>query len=122
MRIFGRRGVMFLSYELASAAFRDEESLPPAAGYLASAGPILGRFVSTFAGDEHRVRRAIVSQPVRRAVVPRYVEMIRQAAEELVDEIAPLGEAELVSAFTRRLPLRVISNLLKYVSRAATRR
>jgi cytochrome P450 len=45
-------------------------------------------------------------------VVPRYTELIRQAAQELIEPLLDAGEAELVSEFTRKFPLRVISAML----------
>ncbi len=112
VQLFGSPAVLMLSYELVAAAFKDDENLPAADGYRSSSGMALGPFISTYEGREHRVRRAILSPPFRRRIIPTYLELIRDAAHELVDEMAPLGRAELVSGFTKRFPLRVISRML----------
>jgi cytochrome P450 len=110
--IFGTPTLLLLSYEHVAAGFKDEAVLPAARLSLATVAHSLGRFITTFEGEEHRLRRAIISPPFRARIVPAYLEMIKQTAVELVDEVAPLGETDLVRTFTKRFPLRVISNML----------
>ncbi|GAA3015982.1 cytochrome P450 [Kitasatospora albolonga] len=61
--------------------------------------------------DHTRIRR-LVSQ----AFTPRRIAALRPAvertAEELIDAIAPLGRAELISAYAAPLPITVICDLL----------
>ena len=46
-------------------------------------------------------------------MMPRYVEpLLNPLAEELVDEIAPVGEADLMTTFAKHYPMRVITELL----------
>ncbi|WP_236794698.1 cytochrome P450 [Amycolatopsis sp. GM8] len=112
VRVFGQPAVALLSYEFVADGFRDESTLPAATSYIATSAHSLGRFVSTFTGDEHKVRRAILTKAFRRNVVPRYTDLIRRVGRELVAEMAPRGHADLVTDFTKRFPLRIISRLL----------
>jgi len=58
-------------------------------------------------GPEHRVNRAIVSTPLRRNTVGRYVKpIIEPVINELIDRFAHRGEADLVAEFTHRFALR----------------
>jgi cytochrome P450 len=38
--------------------------------------------------------------------------LFRPTAEELVDELAPLGEADLQATFAKKYPMRIITRLL----------
>jgi cytochrome P450 len=112
VRCFGQPALLLLSYDLVHAAFADEATLPAATMHRATTELAMGRMVLSMMGEQHRVNRAIMSAPFRLRVVPKYLELIRETAEECVDEIAPLGEAELVSLFSKRFPLRLICRLL----------
>jgi cytochrome P450 len=116
VQLFGQPAVLLLSYEVVSAAFKDEQNLPGRTIHLGGSAMALGNFVSTYEGSEHRIRRAILSPPFRRSVIPTYLELMRQVAHELIDEFAADGHAELVSQFTHRYPLRIITRLLELPS------
>ena len=59
------------------------------------------------------MKRALVSRAFRRNTIPRYVEpLFRPTAEDLVDDLEPLGEADLMADFAKKYPLRIITRLL----------
>ena len=83
VRSFGNPTVMFSSYELVNAAFKDEETFPSAAFYGNVVTDVLGRNLQCMYGDEHRRNRALV-QP---AFTPKRAQWwIDQWITTLVDE------------------------------------
>lgn len=107
------RAVLLLTHELVSAAFKDEETFPAPSIYTITTEPVLGKTVQCMTGREHQVNRGIVSPPFRRKLVAGYVEpLLAPLADELIDRFADAGEADLVSEFTTRYPVLVISRLL----------
>jgi cytochrome P450 len=109
----GTRGVLLLTQELVAAAFRDEETFPSSAAYSITTKPVWGHTIQCMSGREHRVNRAIVSTPLRRNTVGRYIEpIIAQVINELVDRFARRGEADLVTEFTHRFSLLINNRML----------
>jgi cytochrome P450 len=109
----GTRAVLLLTQELVAAGFRDEETFPSWAAYSFTTGPVWGRTIQCMAGREHRVNRAIVSTPLRRNFVGRYVEpIIEPVVNELIDRFAHRGEADLVPEFTHRFSLLINNRML----------
>jgi cholest-4-en-3-one 26-monooxygenase len=65
-------------------------------------------------GEEHTCQRALVSKgftPRRTAALEG---KLRDFVDELVDQVAERGECDLVTAFARPLPMRIIGELLGY--------
>ncbi|UGT56182.1 cytochrome P450 [Nocardia asteroides] len=109
----GVRAVLLLTHDLVAAAFKDEETFPARAVYSMTTEPVLGRTLQCMAGEEHRVHRAIVSPPFRRSQVTGWIEpLLEPIAHELIDRFAAAGTADLVTEFTTRYPVLVISRLL----------
>ncbi|MET7303381.1 cytochrome P450 [Embleya sp. NPDC005575] len=109
----GTRAVLFLTHDLVTAAFKDEESFPASAIYAATTEPVLGHTIQCMRGAEHRVNRKLVVPAFRRKVVTDQVEAILEPlAHELVDRFEARGEADLVTEFTHGYPVRVITRLL----------
>jgi cytochrome P450 len=73
---------------------------------------LINTHVLTTDGEDHRRLRRLVSK----AFTPRMVEQLRpriqEIADELVDQMEPDGEADLVDAFAFPLPIIVIAELL----------
>jgi cytochrome P450 len=73
---------------------------------------LINTHVLTTDGDDHRRLRRLVSK----AFTPKMVEQLRpriqEIADELLDELPPSGEADLVDAFAFPLPIIVIAELL----------
>lgn len=109
----GGHAVLLLTHELVNAAFRDESTFPASAIYPLTTGPVLGRTLQCMAGREHRVNRALASPPFRRNRAEDYIEpVLAPLAHELIDRFIDRGAADLVTEFTTRYPVLVISRLL----------
>ncbi len=73
----------------------------------------MGKTIQCMSGGQHRVNRLLVSPAFLPSRVKAYIEsLIEPIAHELIDGFAESGEAELVSAFTRPYPFKVITRLL----------
>lgn len=93
----GTRAVLLLTQELVAAGFRDEETFPSSAAYSITTAPVWGRTIQCMTGREHRVNRAIVSSPLRRNHVGRYIEpIIEPVVNDLIDRFADRGAPDLV--------------------------
>ena len=109
----GVRGVVLLTHDLVSAAFKDEETFPASASYPLTTGPVLGKTLQCMAGTEHRKNRALISPPFRRKQVAEYVApLLAPLANELIDRFIDRGTADLVAEFTTRYPVMLISRLI----------
>jgi cytochrome P450 len=109
----GTRAILLLTQELVAAGFRDEETFPSSAAYSFTTKPAWGHTIQCMTGREHRVNRAIVSTPLRRNHVDRYIEpIIAPVIGELIDRFASRGEADLVSEFTQRFSLLINNRML----------
>jgi cytochrome P450 len=113
LRFGATAGWVLLRYADVSTAFRDDTRFSKGAALKPITFPMMGPNIQGYDGHEHTVHRGLVSPAFRRTAIPRYVEpLLRPTAEELVAEIAPLGEADLMATFAKRYPLRVITELL----------
>jgi len=113
VRCFGQPAVLFSSYELVNAAFKDEATFPSAEFYGNVVTGVMGRNIQTMEGDEHRLNRALVSPGFRQRLMPGVVgPLLVPVAHELIDRFEARGEAELVGEFTRRYPAKVILAML----------
>jgi cytochrome P450 len=93
--------------------FIDEANFPAAEGYLELAAPSMGRTVNVMTGPELRTHRAALTPPFLPPKVRSYIEpLIEPIAHELMDAIEGQTEVDLVDAFTRPYPFRVITRLL----------
>jgi len=76
-------------------------------------GTLFGRSMLQMNDPEHRHNRALVAQAFRPKVLKRWQdELIQPILDQMVDEFADKGEADLVEAFTFSFPVKVISGLL----------
>jgi cytochrome P450 len=76
-------------------------------------GLVMGRTIIEMDGQEHGRHRNLVAP----AFLPKAMRggldgVIEHFAQELLDAVAPLGRADLVSMFTRNFPVRVIAHLI----------
>ena len=107
------RAVLLLTEELVGAAFADEETFPSAAAYGPATKPVWGHTIQLMTGHEHRVNRTIISNPLRRNDVPRYIDpIIQPIVNELIDRFASRGKADLVSEFTKRFSVLINNRIL----------
>ena len=113
VRSFGQPTLMFTSYELVNAAFRDEETFPSAAFYGGVVTDVLGRNMQCMYGDEHRRNRALASPAFRNRLMPGLVQpLLEPVAHELIDRFGRRGSADLVAEFTSRYPFKIILRML----------
>ena len=106
-------GWVLLRHADVSTAFREDSRFSKGAALKPITFPMIGPNIQGYDGRDHTVHRNLVSPAFRRTAIPRYVEpLFKPLAEELVDEIAPFGEADLMTTFAKRYPMRVITELL----------
>ncbi|OBJ38765.1 cytochrome [Mycolicibacterium mucogenicum] len=112
-RFHGMPALIILSDELVTDLFKDEETFPAAAMYGMTTGPAMGKTLQCMAGQEHRTNRALVSPAFRRALIKTYsAELLEPIAQDLVDQFAGRGRADLVTEFTQQYPFRITNELL----------
>ncbi len=80
-------------------------------------GEIIGRYMGDLIlamnGKEHRQYRNLVAHAFRASVLDRWdAQLVRPVIDELLDEVAPLGRADLVASVTSRYPVQVICGIV----------
>jgi cytochrome P450 len=76
-------------------------------------GQYMGDLILAMDGKEHRSYRNLVATAFRASQLERWDDgLIRPTIETLLDEIAPLGRADLVRDITARYPVRVICGIV----------
>ena len=93
VRCFGQPAVMFTSYELVHAAFKDEATFPSAEFYGNTVTDVMGRNMQAMEGAEHRVNRALASPGFRQRLMPPLMKpLLEPVAHELIDrfEMPPI--------------------------------
>jgi len=76
-------------------------------------GPALDHTMIAMDEPEHRAQRALVAPAFRPKLLARWEhELIGRVLDELLDEFAPLGRADLVRRLTFAFPVRVIARIL----------
>jgi cytochrome P450 len=99
-------------FDEVSRAFSDEVHFQSAATYMIHGEPSMGRTLQTMSGREHSVNRGLVSGAFLPRIVRSYVEsLIEPIANELLDAIDGCDEVDVISAFSRPFPFRVITRL-----------
>ncbi|HEX4015257.1 MAG TPA: cytochrome P450 [Frankiaceae bacterium] len=113
VRSFGRPSVMFTSYELVDAAFKDEETFPSRAFYGDVVTDVLGYNIQCMYGAEHRRNRALASPAFRQRIVSGLITpLLEPVAHDLIDRFQARGQADLVAEFTKRYPFSIILRML----------
>jgi cytochrome P450 len=113
LRFGSSTGLVLLRYADVRNAFCDDVRFSKSKALRPITFPFMGPNLMGYDGDEHRVKRALVSRAFRRGAIPAYVDtLFRPIAEELADDLAPRGEADLMTGFAKKYPLRVITRLL----------
>lgn len=75
--------------------------------------PFMGPLLLGMDGDEHTAYRGLVSQAFRSSALARWEsELVAPIVNELLDGIAPRGQADLVTELTQRFPTRVIAGIM----------
>lgn len=75
--------------------------------------PFMGPLMLGMDGDQHTAYRGLVSGAFRSSALARWeTELVAPIVNELLDDIAPRGRADLVVALTQRFPTRVIAGIM----------
>jgi cytochrome P450 len=94
-------------------AFRDEEHIPAAVAYREHSEPAQGRTLLCMEGEEHRINRAMVFPAFAPRVIQQYAaDHLEPLANELVDNFAASGSADLVADFTHEFSFQFILRML----------
>jgi cytochrome P450 len=114
VNIFGRPGVMFTSYDLVNAAFKDEETFPSRAFYSSVVTDELGYNIQCMYGQEH-------CATARVAHVPAATRRIRHVVLESVanEPAASKPTGRLISSSSSRRAIRSRSSCACSASQAA---
>src|SRR6185503_1388797 len=113
LRFGASTGLVLLRYADVRNAFCDDVRFSKSKALRPITFQFMGPNLMGWDGAEHRLKRALVSRAFRRNTIPRYVApLLRPIAEELVDDLAPLGEADLMAGFAKKYPLRITTRLL----------
>jgi cytochrome P450 len=113
LRFGSASGFVLLRHADVVNAFRDDTRFSKSEAVRPMTFPVMGPNIMGYDGHEHTVKRGLVSPAFRRTAIPRYVEpLLRPVAEELAGELAPPGEADLMTTFAKKYPMRIITQLL----------
>ena len=113
IRYIGQPAWLILRHKELYDAFMDGVHYPCSAAHLRHSSPVMGKSILCLDGDEHRIKRALVSGAFLPSKVRGYTErLLRPIANDLVDGFAGRNELDLVAEYTRRLPVLVITGLL----------
>ena len=93
---------MINTYEELKQAFSDEEHFECATAYKIHSEPSMGKTIQTMAGNEHRVNRALVSNPFFPKQVRALIESLMEPeANSIMDGLEGQPQVELIQAYTR---------------------
>jgi len=113
VRFGGAPAWIVLRHAELARAFRDAERFPPGPAYAATTEPVVGRSFISMDGEQHRIFRKLATPAFHSSAVARLEATgLAELARELAEELAASAEADLVTAFTHRFPIRTISRLL----------
>lgn len=113
LRLGATTGQMLLRYDDVQAAFSDHHRFSKSLALREVTFAMMGPNIQGYDGEEHRIKRGLVSRAFRPRTVKNLIEpLLRPTAEELADELYPLGSTDLMATFAKRYPLRVITQML----------
>ena len=113
LRVGAKTSYMLLRYADVKNAFFDNQRYSKSLALRDVTFAMMGPNIQGYDGEEHRIKRGLVSRVFRPRTVRDTLEpLIRSVAEELVDELAPLGSTDLMATFAKRYPLRIITQML----------
>ena len=104
---------LILGYEQLRQAFSDEEHFECARAYRIHSEPSMGKTIQTMSAEQHRINRALVSRPFFPRQIRALVEpLLASQARLLLDEIQGQELVDLVQAFARPYPFKIITRML----------
>jgi cytochrome P450 len=104
--------VTVFGFDEAVQVLRDNETYSSSV-YEGIMGLVMGRTILQMDEPEHRVHRALVSPTFRSKVLERWEgDLVQRVVDELLDDIAADGSADLVQQLTFHFPVQVIAEIL----------
>ncbi len=119
VRFHGADAVLITRFEDVHEAFRDDQKFPGGDFYETAIEPVVGRTFISMNGREHDLHRKLATPAFRSKAVTRFdEEALVPLANEVVDQFADWGHADLVSELTTVLPFAAITRKLGVPRRA----
>lgn len=113
VRFFGMPAFVILGWDALRGFFAANDEFPGGEVYKYQLERTVGRTFISMDGPDHDVYRRLVTPAFRSRAAIRFVDQeLTPLAEELLDGIVGLGEADLIEDFTNRLPFWAISRKL----------
>jgi len=107
-----RPAVVVTRFATVDAVLRDATTFSSAI-HKETSGRFKGETIVGMDGDEHRRHRAVVATAFRPTTVERWkTAAMEPVIHALLDDIAPLGRADLVETVTSRFPVQVICTII----------
>jgi cytochrome P450 len=105
---FGRPAMMLTRFDDVQSALRDWETFSSASNGDRGIAIVIGRTIVGMDGSEHLRNRALITPAVApRALRGDFPAMVGRIANELIDQFAGKGAADLVRDFAYLFPIRV---------------
>lgn len=112
-RFFGAPAWVIADHATLAAAFRDVERFPPHLMYEVGIAAVVGRTFISMDEPDHQVYRRLATPAFRARAVAGYEEtLLRELAEEIIDDMAARREIDLMHDFAARFPYLVITRIL----------
>lgn len=110
--ISDRPGIQVTRFDDAEKVLRDWQTFSSSIN-AEHIGQYMGELILAMNGQEHRAYRNLVAHAFRASALERWDdELVRPAIDRLLDDIAPLGRADLVRDLTSRYPVLVICGIV----------
>jgi cytochrome P450 len=104
--------VTVFGFDEAVQVLRDNETYSSSV-YEGIMGLVMGKTILQMDEPEHRLHRALVSPTFRSKVLERWEgDLVQRVVDELIDDFADLGSADLVQQLTFDFPVQVIAEIL----------
>jgi len=104
--------VTVLGFDECVQVLRDNETYSSSV-YEGIMGLVMGRTILQMDEPDHRLHRALVSPTFRSKVLERWEgDLVQRVVDELIDDFAAEGSADLVQQLTFHFPVQVIAEIL----------
>ncbi len=104
--------ITVLGFDEAVQVLRDNETYSSSV-YEGIMGLVMGKTILQMDEPEHRLHRALVSPTFRSKVLERWEgDLVQRVVDELIDDFAADGSADLVQQLTFHFPVQVIAEIL----------
>ncbi|HEY1739220.1 MAG TPA: cytochrome P450 [Acidimicrobiia bacterium] len=104
-------GCQIIDWQHAEAVLRDAATFSSSIN-MQHIGQFMGELIVGLDGEEHRTYRNLVAKAFRQSQLEKWDDtLVRPLIEQLVDEVAPKGRAELVADITAKYPVQVICGI-----------